>query len=111
MADVSLRSIFSVADETVAQLDTLHSQSVQRSVTTRRLLDAVVARLDVVGPPPDIEPDVPRGRRDERAGGSGTGRPDPQPFVALPQRTTHGGTFGPSVRDKLVNEALSRRGW
>jgi hypothetical protein len=34
-----------------------------------------------------------------------------QPFVALPQRTTEGGNFGPLVRAKLIAEALERRAW
>lgn len=33
------------------------------------------------------------------------------PFVGLPERTTHGGAFGPKVRDKLIAEALLRRGY
>jgi hypothetical protein len=36
---------------------------------------------------------------------------EPVPFVALPRRTTPGGDFGPSVRAKLVAEALSKETW
>lgn len=37
--------------------------------------------------------------------------PPVTPFgVELPQRTTHGGSFGPKVRNRLIQEALAKRG-
>ena len=35
--------------------------------------------------------------------------PDVGMFVPLPQRTTHGGPFGPKVRAKLIAEILGKR--
>ena len=48
---------------------------------------------------------APRGDR-----GSDTAVP-PEPPVRLPERTTHGGPFGPKVREHLIEEALSGRRW
>lgn len=106
--DATLRSIYSAGDETVAELDRLLASRSTFSQEMRQRLDRAVAGLDN-GTPEEIE--VPVGRRE----GPGTDRrpsaPDPLPFVALPQRTTHGGPFGPAVRDKLTAEALAKRGW
>ena len=45
MADETLRSIYSAADETIAQLDQLQQSSRERALTTRQSLDAACARL------------------------------------------------------------------
>lgn len=42
-----------------------------------------------------------------RDSGSTSRGSDPIPYVPLPQRTTHGGPFGPKVREKLIAEALA----
>ncbi len=87
----------------------LHAERQRRSDGLRRL-EAAAARLDDV--PPDVveAPIESRERRDERSERSDP-RPDPAPFVPLPQRTTRGGPFGPKVREKLTREALQKRGW
>lgn len=107
MADGTLRSIYSAADETVAQLDQLQQASRNRALTARQSLDAAVGRLG--------ESSLPY--MDPVAGGSPVAGPvpardapvaEPEPFVPLPQRTTHGGPFGPAVRAKLLAAALAK---
>lgn len=102
----------SSADETIASLDRLFQAESARRSDGRRALEAIVARLDAVSlAEPDETPLAPReGSRDERGRRSVVG-PDPAPFVPLPRRTTHGGPFGPKVREKLTAEALSDGGW
>jgi hypothetical protein len=111
MAVMTWPSISSAADETIEQLNGLHLAERNRRRDGAALLQAAVARLDVAGllQPDEIDP-VPRERRDERSGRSAV-EPDPVPFVALPRRTTHGGPFGPKVRDKLIAEALAGDRW
>jgi hypothetical protein len=109
MVDATLRSIYSAADETVADLDRLHLASQAKRGQYRANLDAVVARLDWNPPAgdPEVVPER-RGRADEDRGRTPA---DPPPFVALPQRTTHGGPWGPKMREKLTAEALAKRLW
>jgi hypothetical protein len=109
MVDATLRSIYSAADETVADLDRLHAMTQATRSRARLNLDAIVARLDgnLVTEEPEVAPER-RGRADVDRG---TTTADPLPFVALPQRTTHGGPWGPAMREKLTREALAKRGW
>lgn len=109
MANETLRSIYSAADETVAALDQLHRASHDRVLATRQSLDAAVGRLGessvpfVDGMAGDGPATVPAGPATAR-------RPvdDETPYYPLPQRTTHGGPFGPTVRAKLLAAALAK---
>jgi len=108
MAGATWPSIFSAGDETMEMLDRLHATTRARREQHRASLDAVVAGLN--GSVVDSDEPVlsRRGRENvDRRGDT----PDPLPFVALPQRATHGGYYGPKVRDKLTREALAKRGW
>jgi len=106
MADETLRSIYSAADETIDQLDQLHRASSERNLTSRQSLDAAVARLgdssapfvETLGDGPAMAP----------AGPATAPRAEPAPFYPLPQRTTHGGPFGPKVRAKLLAAAIAK---
>jgi len=107
MADETLRSIYSAADETVAQLDQLHRASRERALTTRLSLDAAVARLGDSSLP-WVEPGGEAAGGDYR-GVSPPRSPSPaEPYFPLPERTTHGGPFGPAVRAKLLAAALAK---
>lgn len=112
MVDVTSPSIFSAADETIARLDGLNLAERNRTQRGLRDLEAAVARLDQAsGVDQPGEPEqAPRERRNERDVRSDP-TPDPLPFVALPQRTTHGGPWGPAMRERLTAEALGKRGW
>ena len=111
MADETLRSIYSAADETVAQLDQLHRASQERARATRLSLDAAVARLG-----DSSLPFVDANWEGPSAGGgypdASSSRPpspaEPPPYFPLPERTTHGGPFGPKVRTLLLAEALAK---
>jgi hypothetical protein len=105
MADVTWPSISSAADETVARLDALFLADRARRSASAEFLTTAVARLgeasepwreEVVAPPPATRRDAP---------------PPPAmlPAVSLPERTTHGGPFGPKVRAKLIAEATADR--
>lgn len=107
MVDATLRSIYSAADETIAQLDQLHAASRNRLAENRLRLERIVAGLD--GATTD-EPE-PTPERRERPEDRRPSTSDPAPFVALPQRTTHGGPWGPAMRDKLTRIALEKGGW
>jgi hypothetical protein len=107
MAEVTSRSIFSAADETIRQLDGLHLAERNRRRESARNLEAAVARLDVAASQPDERDPEPGERRDERNGLSAPTR-DPVPFVALPGRTSHGGPWGPKMREKLTAIALEK---
>jgi hypothetical protein len=108
MADETLRSIYSAADETVAQLDQLHRLTSERALTWRQSLDLATSRLGDSSAP-FVE---------SLAAGSGQSNPEgasarppvaePEPYYALPQRSTHGGPFGPAVRAKLLAAALAK---
>lgn len=112
MGVVTSLSPSSVIAETIARLDSLQNADQIRRARHRSDLASAVARLDAVGPSPDdSEPARAAGSRDERDRGSARKGTDPAPFVALPQRTTRGGDFGPVVREKLIAEALGKRGW
>jgi len=109
MANETLRSIYSAADETVAQLDQLLRASSERALTARQSLDAAVGRLgDSSAPFVGYEAgDQPR------ADGTGPPRARPEaessvPYIPLPERTTHGGPWGPKVRAKLLAAALAK---
>jgi hypothetical protein len=110
MVDAMLRSIYSAADETIAQLDLLHQSNRNRALTARQALDATVARLGESSVPfmePD-DPQPPYGSARERSHPTAT---EPSlPFVPLPRRTTHGGDWGPAMRAKLTAEALAKGG-
>jgi len=110
MADETLRSIFSAADATIEQLSGLNLAERKRSFDGLRFLEAAVASLDGDGLMSDEVEFTPRERHHERDVRSAP-RPDPAPFVALPQRTTHGGPWGPKMVEKLTAEALGKRGW
>lgn len=109
MADEMLRSIYSAADETIAALDRLLSPDREREREARMWLRDATARLgDSTAP----YLDAPAG--DEPASGAPAPAPvrravaPETPYVPLPQRTTHGGPFGPAVRAKLIAEALAK---
>jgi hypothetical protein len=105
MADETLRAIYSPADETIAQLDQLHRAMSDRALTHRQTLDRITARLgdsslpfeEHVAATPSREGFPVRPPVDE-----------PEPYYPLPQRTTHGGPFGPVVRAKLLAAALAK---
>jgi hypothetical protein len=90
-------------DETNQALDGLFQADRQRKESYLALLRSAVQQLAVVAPgdePLDILP----------GGGRGATAPAPtRNFVHLPQRTTHGGNFGPAVRAKLRAQALAKR--
>ena len=106
MVDETLRSIYSAADETIDQLDQLHRASSERNLTSRQSLDAAVARLgDSSAPFVETMADQPP------MGGMPPSRGEPTPsapYYPLPQRTTHGGPFGPKVRAKLLAAAIAK---
>ncbi|MCU0250229.1 MAG: hypothetical protein MUE61_08480 [Vicinamibacterales bacterium] len=106
MAGETWPSISSALEETIAQLDRLHGQPSERMRTAKRDLDALVATLGHSSVPWGGDPaDDPMGAwRPAMAP-----RAEPRPYVSLPERTTHGGPFGPAVRAKLIEEALARR--
>jgi len=110
MDDGMLRSIYSAADETIASLDRLQAERSARAQSMWRSLRDAADRLGDSSSP----------YFDPVAGdGPAMGQPGPAaaprrmdeevPYVALPQRTTHGGPFGPKVRQKLIAEALEKR--
>lgn len=106
--DAIMRSIYFAADATSADLDRLLAPMREQRSRHRQRLEQIVAGLDRVTaaedqPPPEHH-ERPADRRPPQT-------PDPQPFVVLPQRTTHGGPFGPKVRAKLVREALEESPW
>lgn len=107
MVDPLLRSIYSAADETSADLDRLLSTSRDQRSRNLAKLEQIVAGLDAAIP---VEPE-PSAERHEREQDRRPPAPDPVPFVALPQRTTHGGPWGPKLRAKLTAAALEKRGW
>ena len=110
--DPVLRGIFSAADDTIEQLERLHAASQARRTDYLGQLRAVVAGLDRGSPeePPEVGPDAgpERRRRNEERRSSGL---EGEPFVALPQRTTRGGDYGPAIRGKLIREALAKSDW
>jgi len=108
MGDGTWRSIFSAGDETVAALDQLHATTQATRSLLRERLEVIVSGLN--GSFPDEDEPVPSRRRTADEDRRGT-PPDPAPFVALPARTTHGGYWGPQMRDKLTREALAKRRW
>ena len=108
MANEILRSIYSAADETVAALDQLHRASRERALATRQSLDAAIARLG------DSSLPFVDGMAGDGPATAPAGPPRPRPvddetpYYPLPQRTTHGGPFGPAVRAKLLAAALAK---
>ncbi len=106
-ADETLRSIFSGADETSAQLERLFSANREQRSHRLSQLERIVAGLDRV----TADEPEPTAERRERHEDRRPVAPDPVPFVALPQRTTHGGPWGPKMREKLTAIALEKGGW
>jgi hypothetical protein len=104
MADENLRSIYSPADETVEQLNDLNRANQLRAQTTRQSLDAACTRLGDASAP-FVDPLDAGGLP---AGPALAPAPVPTPYYPLPQRTTHGGPFGPVVRAKLLAAALAK---
>lgn len=106
MADVLFPSTSS-AEDTIAQLDALFAKDQARKAADLRRLEAARQGLDVLSVPsdPDGGPMMARGGSGE-APAVRPSEPAPTPTVRLPQRTTHGGPFGPAVRAKLIREAL-----
>lgn len=107
--DATLRSIYSAVDETIADLARLQATTQATQAARRARLDGVVARLNDSSVGQGDEGVVPERR--ERGEDRRQASADPEPFVALPQRTTRGGDFGPAVRAKLTREALAKRLW
>lgn len=110
--DPDLQRIYSAADQTINQLDQLHAASQARKTDWLAQLRAKVAGLDQFGPPEDAgTPAEPAERRDRDDARHGPVQAR-EPFVQLPQRVTHGGDYGPKVKDKLTRIALGEeRGW
>jgi hypothetical protein len=109
MANETLRSIYSAADETIAQLDQLNRASQERMLATRQSLDTRVARLgDSSLPFADANWEGTLGPGGPLGTSAPPPRPESAPYVPLPQRTTHGGPFGPKVRAKLLAAALEK---
>ena len=109
MADETLRSIYFAADETIAQLDQLHRASRERSLTWRQSLDAATTRLgDSTAPFVESVSAWPAGESIPEGPPSRPPVAEPEPYYALPQRTSHGGPFGPKVRSKLLAAALAK---
>lgn len=108
MVDAMLRSIYSAADETVAQLDQLHRLHRDRVQTNRQSLDSACAMLGA-----SSLPFVDQGEPPAEEGPVARSRPvaPEMPFVALPTRTTHGGDWGPAMKRKLIAEALAKDPW
>jgi len=108
MADEMLRSIYWAADETIAQLDRLLSPTRDRERTAMVDLRDATARLGESSAP--FVPDEPA--EEGGVAPAPARRPPPlasdTPYVALPQRTTHGGPWGPAMRRKLIAEALAK---
>lgn len=88
-----------------ALISGIHQAAEARRAVLRRGLDAAVAGLAVASLGESDDVAGLSGRPPLRDGGGG------RPYVALPQRTTHGGPFGPVVRAKLRDEAMGRRRW
>lgn len=106
--DATLRSIYFAADETIASFDRLHMTTQAQRSRSLQQLEGVVAGLDGSFGGPEEAPSV---QRRERNGDRVPTSQDPEPFVALPKRTTHGGPWGPKVAAKLRAAALEKRGW
>lgn len=106
MAGVTWPSISFALDETIASLEQLHAQSQSNRAKAKAQLDLLVETLGV-----SSAPWVEESSADLVGAGrpSSPALPAPTPYVALPERTTHGGPFGPAVRAKLIAEALARR--
>ena len=108
MADETLRSIYSAADETIAQLDQLHRASSERNLTSRAALDFATSRLGDSSLP-FVE--TMAADQSNPVGGSSPSREpvaESAPFYPLPQRTTHGGAWGPKMRAKLLAAAMAK---
>ena len=106
-ADATWPSISSALDETSAQLERLFAPSREQRSRNLQRLERIVAGLDGVTAD-ESEPTVERRERPEDRRPPA---PDPQPFVALPTRSTHGGPWGPAMREKLTRIALEKGGW
>jgi hypothetical protein len=106
MDDVTWPSISSAADETMASLDRLFDRQRSLHESQRSDLASFVGRLgDSTMPWTDDSSPDPSGPVTPAR------RPEPAPYVHLPERTTHGGDWGPAVRRKLTAEALAKKGW
>jgi hypothetical protein len=110
MADEMLRSIYSAADETIEALDRLRAERSARDQSMWRSLRDAADRLGDSSSP-YFDPVAGDGPAVGQPGPSSSRRSvdEEVPYVALPQRTTHGGPFGPKVRQKLIAEALEKR--
>jgi hypothetical protein len=109
MADEILRSIYSAADETIAQLDQLNRLSSERVLRWRQSLDAATAQLGNSSLPFEgLDRETPAGPSNWEGSSALPPAAEPEPYYALPQRTTHGGPFGPAVRAKLLAAALAK---
>jgi hypothetical protein len=108
-------AISSAIDETIAQMDRLNEPERERRARDFQALEAIVSNLAAPFDPSlvDEEPELGRGRRPPDGPRSATPSDGGAlPFgVALPERTTHGGAFGPAVRRKLIAEAQDRGDW
>ena len=100
-------SISSALDETSGQLDRLLAPAREQRSRNLQRLELIVAGLDGV----TADEPEPTAERHERPEDRRLQAPDPAPFVALPQRTTHGGPWGPAMREKLTRIALEKGGW
>lgn len=85
------------------------SQTAQRDLAA---LEHNIARGWTLSPDPgETLLPSPLGRKREGAAGDDRSPAAPDPHVTLPERTTHGGNFGPKVRAKLTAIALEKRRW
>lgn len=98
-------------EETFAALDGLLAGEEARRQSFRARFEALNALQQASTP---IDPPVEAARPAVGSGSESrrTFKPSSAtPFgVELPQRTTHGGFYGPKVREKLIAEALAKRG-
>lgn len=98
-------------EETFDALSGVLADAERTRMGFRAQFEALNARQQITSTPvdPPIESERPRagsGSEPRRAISSSA-----TPFgVELPERTTHGGDFGPKVRQKLIADALERRG-
>ena len=111
MDAVTFRSISSV-EETSAELDSLFAADRMKRAVALAEFEAYLRRLDeatALDPPPAHDPQVFRSGVPSSLPGP-EDEPEDVPWVPLPRRTTHGGDFGPRVREKLIAEA-QRKAW
>lgn len=101
--------------EAFERLDDLNRAEQTRKTTDLQHLQSLVAASWTPSPESGDTDDLSAGASRARPAPPGR-RPasvapeEPQPYVALPQRKTHGGPWGPKVAAILTEKALAKRG-